>query len=215
MAYPKIVANPLDVDLRLSDFGVNREGIRYIALAANGARNDSIAFDPKTAPGLFSYIYGVRALREVFVGNAGYAQVSRQNIEAVYDAPLRKIMFQTVDVACTAAAPKAISEIGVGKQAVIERAGRSLFPEFDREEDQRIAKLSEYERAEAWYLCVAFSDAGVTCELSRPRGVANKQFSDFDERIFIIGHDDPESGSLLRLDDDTPPIEFTPLVFKK
>ena len=34
------------------------------------------------------------------------------------------------------------------------------------------------------------------------------------ERIFIISPDDPGAGGLL-LDDDAPPVEFTPLVLKR
>ena len=216
MPLTKIVAEPPEVDARLADFRTDREAVRYIARAAMGARNDSIPFDPKTAKGLFSYIYGVRALREVFVANAGYELVSRQNIEAVYDAPRLKIMFQTVETACVLGAdPKAITDIGVAKQAVIENAERSLFPEIELETQRRIAALTDYERAEAWYLCVAFGGSGVTCELSRPSGVIDKQFAGFAERIFIITGDDPESGGILKLDDDTPPVEFTPLVLKR
>jgi hypothetical protein len=217
MPLTKIVSEPLDVDARLAGhFRVDRKAVRHIARAALGARNDSIAFDPKTAKGLLAYIYGVRALREVFVGTAGYELISRQNIESVYDAPRLKIMFQTVDVACIVGqSPKAISDIGIAKQAVIEKAERSLFPEIEEEERRRIAALTDYERSEAWYFCVAFGEAGMTCELSRPYGVVDKQFAGFVERIFIITGDDPEGGGLLNLDDDLPPIEFTPVVLKR
>lgn len=212
----KIVSDPLDVDARLADFRVDREAVRHIARAALGARNDSVPFDPKTAKGLLAYIYGVRAMRDVFVAGAAYELVSRQNIESVYDRPRLKIMFQTVDVACVkACAPKAISEIGTAKQAVIENGQRSLFPEIEEEEQRRIAALTDYERAEAWYLCVAFGEDGITCELSRPHSVVDKQFAGFVERIFIITGDDPEGGGLLKLDDDSPPVEFTPLVLKR
>lgn len=212
----KIVVESQDVKVRLSDFGVRREDFLQIPLLALGARNDSVPFDPKTAKGLFSYIYGVRAMRQVFA-HAGYEVVSTQNIESVYD-PLagRKIMFQTVDSTCREAHdPQAISEIGTGKETVIQKASGYLFEEMQREDDLRQRTLTAFDRAEAWYVCCAFAHDTVTCELSRPRAVVDRQFSDFAERIFILRDGDTGPSKLINLDDGTPPLEIRPIIRKR
>lgn len=216
MAKTKLVVEEHDVDARLADFGVTRTDIIRIALAALGARNDSIAFDPKTAKGQFSYIYGVRALRDVFVP-AGYEPVSKQNIESVYDASNgRKIMFQSADTACLESQePKAISDIGAGKETVIGNSSLYLFPYMEEEERARRAKLSAYEVAEAWYVYAAFLNDTVACELSQPASVVDKQFSDFIERIFILHEGGAGPAGLLNLDDNTPPTEIKPLISKR
>ncbi len=216
MPLTKLVIEPQEVDGRLSDFRVTRADIIRIGLASLGARNDSVAADPRTARGQLGYIYGVRTMRQVFTP-AGYEPISRQNIESVYDARSgRKIMFQTVDCACLEGQnPKVISEIGTGKETVIHDSERFLFPEMEAAAREREAKLSAFQRAEAWYLCTAFLNGSVTCELSRPSGVEDKQFSGFIERIFILRDGETGPAGLLDLEDDAPPIEIKPLVLKR
>lgn len=216
MPQTKLVVEPQEVDDRLADFGVKRADLTRIALTALGARNDSLPADPKTAKGLFSYIYGVRTLRQVFLRpGLGYEPISSQNIESVYDPKNgRKIMFQSADCACLTRDPKAISDIGAGKETVIENSKRFLFEAMEADAHAAAAKLTDYERAEAWYLCTAFVNDTVACELSRPAGVEEKQFSGFIERIFILNMDASGPG-LLNLEDDAPRIEIKPLVLKR
>jgi hypothetical protein len=174
--------------------------------------------DPRTARGQFSYIYGVRTMRQVFAP-AGYERVSKQNIESVYHAAMAlKIMFQTVDMACIESqVPQAISEIGAGKETVIENAQRQLylFAHMQADEEKKHGALTAFDKAEAWYLCTAFVNGSVSCELSRPRGVVEKQFSEFFERIFILRDGEGGSSGLLNLDDDAPRIEIKPIVLKR
>src|ERR1700720_319424 len=84
MLKTKVVIEPQDVEGRLAEFGIERQDLIRIALSALAARNDSVLDDPKTAKGQFSYIHGVRAMRQAFCP-AGYERISKQNIESVYD----------------------------------------------------------------------------------------------------------------------------------
>jgi hypothetical protein len=214
----KLISDPIDVESRLADFGVKKADLVRIALSALGARNDSVLDDPRTAKGQFSYIYGVRTMRQVFAG-AGYERVSKQNIESVYHAAnARKIMFQTVDCACLESRdPQAISDIGSGKESVIENAQIQpyLFAHMQADEERRQNELTAFDKAEAWYLCTAFLNDTVACELSRPRGVEEKQFSAFLERIFILREGEGGPSGLLHLRDDAPRIEIKPVVLKR
>jgi hypothetical protein len=157
-------------------------------------------------------------MRQVFTP-AGYDRVSKQNIESVYDAVnARKIMFQTVDHACLETQfPQAISDIGSGKETVIENSYSQpyLFEQMQAEEERRHKDLTEYDRAQAWYLCVAFVNGTVACELSRPLGVIDKQFSGFDERIFILRAGEGGPSGLLSLEDDVPRLEIKPVIIKR
>jgi hypothetical protein len=216
VAQTLLIVRPEDADARLADFRIERYDIVRVALSALAARNDSVPDDPKTAKGQFSYIYGVRAMRQAFIP-AGYERISRKNIESVYDATkARKIMFQTVDIACVESQiPQPISEIGAAKETVIENSYPYLFEEMQKAEDQRQQALSEYERAEAWYICTSFANGTVSCELSRPQGVIDKEFSGFSERIFILREGEGGPSGLINLDDDTPPLEIKPVVVKR
>jgi hypothetical protein len=212
----KLVVAAEDVHTRLLDFRVKKQDIALVALSALAARNDSVADDPKTARGLFAYIYGVRGMRQAFM-HAGYERVSRQNIESIYDiVGKRKVMFQTVDFACIEShTPQPISDIGAGKETVIESSYPYLFEEMQRDEDQRRQALEEYDRADVWYICVSFANDSVACELSRPLGVVDKQFSGFKERIFILRDGEGGPAGLINLDDDGPDIDIKPVVLKR
>ena len=216
MLQTRLIVRPEDVHARLAHFRVKKDDIVRVALSALAARNDSVSDDPKTAKGQFSYIYGVRAMRQAFIP-AGYERISRGNIESVYDAAqARKIMFQTVDIACVESQfPQPISEIGAAKETVIENSYPYLFEEMQKAEDRRQKALTEYERAEAWYVCTSFANGTVSCELSRPQGVINTEFSGFIERIFILREGEGGPSGLINLDDDTPRFEIKPVVVKR
>jgi hypothetical protein len=211
----KLVISPPQVISRLADFGVEPRSAAGVGHAALAARNDSVPTDPKTAPGLLAYIYGVRAMRDAFTAPR-YAVHSRQNIESVFDITAgRKIMFQTVDLACNEHhTPQPISEIGPAKESVIEYSTGYLFEEMQRAEDARQREMSAYDRAEAWYICTSFQNDHVTCELSRPIGVHEKKFAGFHERIFIL---QGGGGSLPSIDlkDDSPPLDIKPVIRKR
>lgn len=217
MLKTKVVTEPQDVEARLAEFGIARQDLIRIALSALAARNDSVLDDPKTAKGQFSYIHGVRAMSQAF-RPAGYERLSKQNIESVYDAAnARKIMFQTVDCACLTQAPQAISDIGSGKETLIENSHRTpyLFKHMQDEAERREKELTEFDRAQAWYICTAFVNDTVACELSRPLGVVDKQFSGFDERIFILREGEGGPSGLLNLEDDEPRVEIKPVILKR
>ncbi|MDO8838258.1 MAG: hypothetical protein Q7V31_04965 [Parvibaculum sp.] len=208
-----------EVEARLREhFGLGRVEVMRIALGALAARNDSVAFDPRIAKGLLAYIYGVRTLREVCADAGGYEPVSHYNIESAYNAARSlKIMFQTADCTCIDGRdPKAISAIGPAKELFIKEASTGfLFPEMEKEREERLAHLSEFDRAEAWYVYVAFPNNTVTCELSRPLGVTGGQFSNIVERIFILGEGDLGPSGLLDFSDEAPASEIKPVVSKK
>jgi hypothetical protein len=208
-----------DVEARLRElFGLGRADVVRIALGALAARNDSVDFDPRIARGLLAYIFGVRTLREVCAEAGGYEPVSHYNIESAYNVTRSlKIMFQTADSACIEGRdPKAISAIGPAKELFIKEASTGfLFPEMEKEHEEHLARLSAFDRAEAWYVFVAFPNNTVTCELSRPLDVKGGQFSKFVERIFILAEGDLGPSGLLDLDDEAPAPEIKPIISKK
>jgi len=127
-------------------------------------------------------------------------------------------MFQTVDSACLESqVPQAISDIGSGKETLIENSYRQpyLFENMQADEEREQKELSEYDRAETWYVCTAFVNGTVACELSQPLGVVDKQFSGFAERIFILREGEGGPSGLLNLKDDAPRVEIKPVILKR
>jgi hypothetical protein len=177
----KIFKEDWEVDSRLGFFGVTRDELMTVVEMAVGARADAVPHDPVTAPGTFSYIYGTRALRDVFVPK-GWVKNSTEGIESIYDSETgTKVIFQNTDSACDICHPKAISGKGLASERVVMDAAKGLFPEIDEERRKRL-------NGPVWYFCLSANGDDVRAELSRPLAIKRGQFSEFIERIFILKH---------------------------
>jgi len=188
-----IYKTPHEIIGKLSEFGVTKKELIAVALQAAAARNNTTPFHPINAPGTYSYMEGVAALRAVFLTKEGWDMDRPSNIEAVTNKESNlTILFQNVDHACGKSCPQAISGKGEGTKKFIENPTAYLF-DYMTEEDQ----LKENQNV--WVLCVSSNGDELRAELSLPRSIEGQQFSSFKERIFIItgdewGPDDAEAG---------------------
>lgn len=181
MLKAKVFKEAEEVHSRLNLFGVTKAELMTVVHAAVGARADSVEHDPVTAPGTFSYIYGTRAIRDIFAPK-GWKPDSTDGIESIYDPETgTKVIFQNTDTACDFRHPKAISGKGMASERVIALAQKNLFPEFEEENQRRL-------NGTVWYFCVYANEDDVRAELSRPLAIEGGQFSGFIERIFILGN---------------------------
>lgn len=170
---------------RLNLFSVTKDELLRVVELAVGGRADAVPNDPKSAGGQFSYIYGTRGLREVFLPK-GWNKDSEKNIESVINPTSGiKLIFQNVDLACDEHRfPKAVSGKGIASEEIIDVSMAFLF---DYLENERQAKLNRT----VWFLCVSVNGEDVRAELSLPLGIIRSgaprgQFSGFAERIFIL-----------------------------
>lgn len=179
----KIVQKSKDVEDRLAAFDVTKDELLRVVHAAVAARNDFLPIDPINAAGQLSYIFGTRALRDLF-GPKGWLIDRTDNIESTYSAELGvKIIFQNATCAGDVLRdPRAVSDKGPAAVRAVDLGQYSLFPEL--EEEERL----EAEKADAaiWYLFVAVDGEKVTAELSCPKEIAEKQFRGFHERILVL-----------------------------
>lgn len=214
-----IISEKIEVESRLSDFGLKRDGAARICEGALHGRNLKSGLQPKTAEGLLKYIFGVEALRAVFLSSdtVKYEIFSKSNIEGVFD-PVngRKIMFQMVDQACGLHDPQPKSKIGDGKRRLIEESRTGfLFPEWEEEEQRREAIAEALSAAECWYLIMSVDNNDVVCcELSRPKSVDDEKFDGFHERIqiFKYGEFEPVGGHQKSQNEDDDTFEIKPAV---
>lgn len=189
--------NEDDVSFRLNEhFGATRDELVHIVQMAVGARRNSTVDDPATAPGMLSYIYGTRGLRNIFRPKE-WMSLREKGIESVFSEKRNiRLVFQNVDLAADPCyVPQAISKKNTASKELINAAQGDLFT-------LPSAKPSplETEPSEVWYLCVSCDDvAGIRAELSRPVPIQNEQFVDFHERIFIVQKGDLED---IRVDKD-------------
>jgi hypothetical protein len=192
-AATKILREERAVDIRLNWFGVSEKDLHRIILESVGARANHVPHDPANAGGLLAYIFGTRALRDVFCQRNGW-QINRSgNIESVYHPEKGiKVVFQNADCAAQLdREPRAISDKGPAAAKAVELGQCMLFPEYEREEQEKRSEAA----AAVWYFFVHTDGVNVTAELSWPRSIDDRQFKGFNERIFIV-----ESGEWADID---------------
>jgi hypothetical protein len=123
-----------------------------------------------------------------------------------------KIVFQNVDSACDDNRdPKAISDKGPAATRAVDLGQKNLFKEFDEEDERQKAR----EKASLWYFCVYINGDDVRAELAFPRSIEEKQFKDFNERIYIIKRGEWASIMPKENDDETPAQDFEIHVTRK
>ena len=182
----KIITEIHHADDQLKQIGLSRKIVREIAFSAASARADSLAVDPTNAPGLLSYIYGVRALRLQLLKN-GWRQSRENNIESTVNDELGvQLCFQNVDTACSESKnPHAISGKGPGSRRLVAAGQGDLFNDIPGiEKNSRLG-----ETPTVWVLCVASDGYSIKAEVSCPTSFEGTQFENFHSRIFVINED--------------------------
>ncbi|MFC6632953.1 hypothetical protein [Microbulbifer taiwanensis] len=168
----------------LSQFDVSVSELQQVALAAISARNEATALHPQNAPGMYSYMAGVAALRALFIQKRDWEIARPNGVEAVANKRLEKlILFQNVDFACGRHDPNPVSSKGRGVAALVDNPSGYLW-------DYMAEEARQCENLHTWFFCVSCNGDEVRAELSRPRAVENGNFGTFAERIFIIQDED-------------------------
>lgn len=181
-----IYREPYEITGKLTIFDVTIQELHAVALEAVSARNEATALHPANAPGTFSYMAGVAALRMIFTRKPGWKIARPKGVEAVSNERLGiVIMFQNVDFACGAHDPNPVSGKGLGVAELVDNPTGFLFPHMAEEAEAK-------ENKHAWFFCVSCNGEKPYAELSRPRCIENGNFGTLAERIFIIQSSDWE-----------------------
>ncbi|HEY4140478.1 MAG TPA: hypothetical protein VGM57_03640 [Pseudolabrys sp.] len=203
MAADRIFAQDYEVGSRLDQIGLTVADFLAVVHQAVAAKAGFVPNQPLNAAGQLSYIYGTGALRDM-LRSKGWVIDRTGNIEATYD-PVSgmKIVFQNADSACDDARdPKAISDKGPAAEQAVDLGQKSLFPEYEKEERAKRKQMN----ASLWYLFVYIEGDDVRAELSFPKRIEDKQFSGFNERIYILKPGEWAS-MMPKRDDDEPPAQ--------
>lgn len=189
-----------DVDLRLSQLKLTRDGLLIARDVAMQERANATAFHCSNAPGTFSYHHGTWSIRDQFVDEA-WAVCRLDGIEGIRNEVLKiKVAFSNVDLACDDNhIPKPRSEKGAGAERA---ASGGLFGHLPHYAPEPIDDFALY------YLMV---DQDGAAELTRPV-VNNGTFTNAIERIYLSGGGD--DGAALLGDDDIAD-GFDPQVARK
>jgi len=205
MIQTKVWREPLDVDRRLAELGLEKATLLEVRDIAISSAANATAFHPANAAGTFAYQDGTWALRDRHVKVGGEWAVDRTHgVEAIKnDKRKLRIVFANVDVACSDhQLPKPRSKKGAGGERVF---GGNLFgddlPHFAPRQPDGFA---------AYYLMV---DEKGAAELTRPV-VKGGTFTAYVERIYLSDGSDLSSENL-SFDEDDRADGFDPVVVRR
>ena len=185
MGTSAILSSDIEVRSRLAQFGIVKQELIDVALAAISARNEYIeALDPRGAAGWFSYSYGTRALRRLLLSKGWRSDRYGQIEGAVHDELSIKFVFQNTVTACEEEIPRALSGKG---SAASEQVSEGIYHQFGLFPDSYDDLPNTQDpKAVLWFLCVALHGDYPVAELLCPRAIKDKQFYGYMERIFIL-----------------------------
>jgi hypothetical protein len=177
-----------DVDRRLSELKLTRQGLLTARDVAIQERSNATLFHCSNAPGTFSYHHGTWSIRDQFV-DKDWAVCRLDGIEGIRNDGLKmKVAFSNVDLACNDDhVPKPRSEKGAGAERAASGGLFGYLPHYAPEPTGDVA---------LYYLMV---DQDGAAELTRPV-VSNGTFSTPIERIYLSDGGD-DGGALLGSDD--------------
>ena len=179
----EVVSDATEVKRGLRSIGLTPEIVREIAISAVSARAESLAVDPIGAPGLLSYIHGVRAMRLQLLP-LGWREDRSGNVEATVNHELGvQLFFQNVDRACAAVDPNAISGKGSAARNLVNSGQQDLFAS-----KVTVAVLPTGKPPVVWLVCVSTNEATQTicAEVSCPKAFDGSQFEGFSKRYFVM-----------------------------
>jgi len=180
---PHIIRESRDVESALNRIGLTRDIVAEIALSAAAARAESLSVDPSSAPGILSYIHGVRAIRLNLL-KRGWRESRQGNVESTVNDDLGvQICFQNVDIACNDyRKPNAISGKGTASRRLVAAGQGDLFePPVDHLPVSFFGSTPT-----VWIICVSVEGFSVRAEVSCPKNFEGTQFEDFHQRIFVL-----------------------------
>ena len=193
---------PWDVDRRLAELSLTREGSLKVVAAALAGAADATPFHPANAPGMLAYIHGIYALRNQFVGDEW--DVHRLNgVEMIRNARLGiRVGFSNIDQACNDEHdPRARSRKGAGAEQACQGNLFTHLPKYAPRPEGTSA---------TFYLMV---DPDGAAELSRPV-VIGDNFGPCIERNYLTDGSDFDDGNLL-FDERDVAHDFDPQVSRK
>jgi len=160
----------------LRKIGLTRDIVIEIALSAAAARADSLPVDPSSAPGMLSYIYGVRAIR-LHLLKLGWRESRQGNVESTVNDEIGvQLCFQNVDAACNDFKnPHAISGKGTASRSLVAAGQGELF---GRATDSVEADVFG-STPTVWVICVSVEGFSVRAEVSCPKNFEGSQFENF------------------------------------
>ncbi len=194
--------NPIEVLNRLDELGWTRDELLEVVEAMVSARHSCTDNDPSSAPGWMSWKDGTRRLREIG-RSKGFDKAEIDQIPCVVDLK-RKLRFSVSNTddgtAVEGRTPQNQSKKGVGTDRAVNDNQGTLFDAADMPRVPLSKIRPQPGILVSWFLLVYCVGDDIRAELSCPVEFDGGFFTDFSERIVLIGPND-DGGVKVRRDD--------------
>lgn len=198
--------DPVEVDNRLEELGWTRAELIEVVGTMVSARRNCTENDPSSAPGWMAWKDGTRRIRELATPR-GLVRAEVDQIPCVLDSKrhLRFSVTNTDDgTAIKGRTPQNRSRKGAATDRVVSINQTSLFDYAGV--PLKVIPLSSSKPQPgltvSWFLCVYCEGEEIRAELSCPVEVEAGFFSEFSERIILIGPDDEGAPVRREIPDD-------------
>ena len=190
-------SEPGPVNNRLLELGWTKEELLEAVSASVSSRNSCTLNDPSSAPGWMAWKDGVRRIRELGI-QKGLIRDDSDGVPCVWDTK-RNLKFTVVNTdAGTGIAegqPSNRTKKGAATERLVahnEGAFRLLLADSLNGVALTASPTLHEGRPVYWYLCIFAEGDVVRAELSCPLTCSGGYFTDFLERIVLIGDDDAD-----------------------
>lgn len=220
MAIP-ILKAPIEVGNRLHELGTSTELLLAVVDAVVDARAECTDNDPSGARGWRGWQMGTRRNREIHCSapDSDWKQDETDQIASIVNEKIgiRIIVCNTDDGTCVEfGRPRNRSKKGVGHDRLVDETQLSFV--YTAPPSEKVVRLHvrlSGEKVRTYYLCVYHEGDERRAELSCAVEMSSGYFSDFKERIFIIGGEAGTTDPVKRRDDGDDSSEFDIPVIKK
>jgi hypothetical protein len=201
----KIFKNPVEVGNRLEELGIPPGPLLEAAEAMVSARADCTPNDPPGARGWSSWKLGTRRVREELLTEDGWEKDETDQISSILNKALgiRIVVSNTDDatgIEHNERIPQNRSKKGAATDRVVQVNQGSFFHIL--EDSLKVVHLKSAPKKAipivTWYLCVYNEGEEFRAELSSPVGLDGGFFTDFVERIILIGPDGGDGAPVRR-----------------
>lgn len=218
----RLIFNPIEVLNRLNDFDFSTEELLEVVGAMVAARNSCTENHPASAPGWYSWSEGGRRLREIGLMKADWFRDETNGVPAIINRKfgIKIAVCNTDDGTCRNEkdrVPQNRTKKGPATDRIAEENRQMILPGLEVAVSNVVPISAPRDAAgiTVYYLCVYHEGDDVRAELSCPSETEGGYFSDFVERIFLIGGEDDDDGGVSRKNDVPGDDEFDIPVIRK
>ena len=192
-----IFKHPIEVTNRLAERATSKELLLAMLDAMVTAKSECTDNDPSGSRGWRAWQMGTRRNREVHVGVGDWAKDNTDQVPSIVSKKLgiRIVVCNTDDGTCVdASSPQNSSKKGVGNERAVDANQLSFIDQLEAPAG-RVVPFSRITTSAGpvvtYYFCAHIEGDDVRAELSCPTSFESGYFSEFVERIYIVGGDTP------------------------